>query len=247
MVNRVRRHPIPIAAHFRHSLVLAYAFSRETLEPLVPPSLELDTHGEVAFAAAAFVQTERLRPAFLPAAFGLDFFLAGYRIFVRVAAQPSLRGLYILRSDADRRSLVVLGNALTRYRYRTVDASCRLVGGSLEIQVRPGVDLAADLVAPAPLPEGSPFSDEREARRFAGPLPYTFHHERETDSLLAVRGIRSGWEPTPVAVEVRELSFFTIGRFEGAAPTLANAFYVGGVDYRWERGHLLDESAKIEA
>src|SRR5918995_1788525 len=115
MLNRLRRHPIPIAAHFRHSLVLAYAFSRETLEPLVPPSLELDTHGEVAFAAAAFVQTERLRPAFLPAAFGLDFFLAGYRIFVRVAAQPSLRGLYILRSDADRRLIVVLGNALSQW------------------------------------------------------------------------------------------------------------------------------------
>lgn len=240
MLHRLRRHPLPVAAHFRHSLVLAYAFPRETLEPLLPPPLELDTHGDRGFAAAAFVHTERLRPAFLPPALGLDFFLAGYRVFVRVAARPSLRGLYILRSDADRRSIVSLGNLLTRYRYHRVDASCRLTAGKLEIRVRPGVDVVADLSeASAPLPEDSPFPDEREARRFAGPLPYTFHHERETGSLLAVRGVRSGWEPRCVSVSVRELSFFGSGVFAEAHARLANAFYVGDVDYRWERGRLL--------
>lgn len=240
LVHRLRRHPLPIAAHFRHSLVLAYALPRERLEPLVPPSLELDARGDLGPAAAAFVETERLRPAFLPRAFGLDFFLAGYRIFVRVAAQPSLRGLYILRSDTDRRSPVVLGNALTRYRYRKVNASCCFVEGSLQIRVRPGVDLVADLAsAPAPLPASSPSSDEREARRFAGPLPYTFHHERDTGSLLAVRGVRSDWDPMPVTVSVRELAFFASGPFEDADAKLANAFYVGGVDYRWERGKVL--------
>lgn len=240
MLHRLRRNPLPIAAHFRHSLVLAYAFPRETLEPLLPTTLELDTHGESGLAAAAFVQTERLRPAFLPEALGLDFFLAGYRIFVRVAAQPSLRGLYILRSDTDRRSMVIFGNVLTHYRYRLSDASCRLTGNRLEIQIHPGVDVAADLAnGSMPLPEGSPFADEREARRFAGPLPYTFHDEQETGSLVAVRGTRSGWAPKSVAVSVRELSFFSSGPFADADARLANAFYVGGVDYRWERGRLL--------
>jgi Uncharacterized conserved protein (COG2071) len=240
MRHLLRRHPLPIAAHFLHSLVLAYALPRETLEPLLPPSLELDAHEESGLAAAAFVQTERLRPAFLPAALGLDLFLAGYRIFVRVATQPSLRGLYIVRSDTDRRSMVILGNALTSYRYRLAEASCRLEGDNLEIQIRPGVDVVADLASESvPLPDGSPFSDEHEARRFAGPLPYTFHHERETGSLVAVRGTRSGWEPRPVAVAVRELSFLASGPFGDADARLANAFYVGGVDYRWERGRLL--------
>jgi hypothetical protein len=136
--------------------------------------------------------------------------------------------------------MVIFGNAFTRYRYRLADASCRLAGDKLEIQIRPGVDVVADLAsASAPLPEGSPFSDEREARRFAGPLPYTFHHEQETDSLVAVRGTRTGCEPRPAAVAVRELAFFASGPFADADATLANAFYVGGVDYRWERGTLL--------
>jgi hypothetical protein len=236
---RLRRHPISVSAHFRHSLVLAYALPASVLEPLLPPTLEPDRHGELGFAAAAFVQTERMRPSFLPPALGLDFFLGGYRIFVRVADRPSLRGLYIIRSDTDRRLLTFFGNALTSYRYRTVDASCRCENGTLEILVRPGVRISADLSRrPAPLPPSSPFASLTEARRFAGPLPYTFHHEPETGLLLSVRGVRSSWTPEPVSVEIQELAFFTAERF-GVEPTLANAFYVGGIDYRWERGKLL--------
>jgi Uncharacterized conserved protein (COG2071) len=236
---RLRRHPIAVSAHFRHSLVLAYALPASVLEPLLPPTLEPDRHGDVGFAAAAFVQTERLRPSSFPQALGLDFFLGGYRIFVRVADRPSLRGLYILHSDTNRRLMTFLGNVFTSYRYRTVDAGFRLDGELLNVDVRPGVSITADLRRmPAPLPEGSPFRSLEEARRFAGPLPYTFHHEPETGSLLGVRGTRSTWDPQPVAVEVRELDFVSSGTFE-AEPVLANAFYVGDVDYRWERGRLV--------
>jgi hypothetical protein len=52
-----------------------------------------------------------------------------------------------------------------------------------------------------------------------------------------VRGVRSSWDPQPVSVEVHELAFFS--KLFGEAATLANAFYVEGVDYRWERGQLL--------
>jgi hypothetical protein len=237
VIDRLRRHLVPISANLRHSLVLAFAVPAEALEPMLPPTLEPDRHGNLGFVAAAFVQTEDLRPSFLPRALGLDFFLAGYRIFVRVADRPSLRGLYIVRSDTNRRLMTLLGNALTSYSYRTVDASCREENGTLEVRIRPGVDVSADLAGrPAPLPPGSPFADDAEARRFAGPLPYTFHHESRTGRLLAVRGLRSAWNPEPVSVEVRELDF--LSGFE-PAPILANAFHVGGVDYRWERGRLL--------
>jgi hypothetical protein len=236
---RLRRHPFAVSAHFRHSLVLAYALPASALEPLLPPTLEPDRHGDLGFAAAAYVQTERMRPSSFPRAVGLDFFLGGYRIFVRVADRPSLRGLYILRSDTDRRLLTFLGNLVTSYRYRTVDAGFRLDGELLHVEVRPGVSVTADLSRiPAPLPEGSPFSSLEEARRFAGPLPYTFHHEHETGRLLSVRGTRSVWDPRPVAVQVGELDFFSAGPF-GAEPILANAFYVSDVAYRWERGRLL--------
>jgi hypothetical protein len=245
MLDRLRRHPLAIEAHFRHSLVLTYAWPRRLLEPLVPPGLVLDTYRDLAFTAIALVQTERLRPAFLPASFGLDFFLTGYRIFVRVADAPSLRGLYILRSDADRRLMVVLGNLLTHYRYRLADISTEERDGRLAIQVRTrareaDLDLVVDLASrPAPLPPRSPFTDAAEARRYAGPLPYTFDYERSTGSIVAVKARRETWNPEPIAVEVREATFLESPTFSGADPVLANAFHVENVHYRWERGELL--------
>jgi Uncharacterized conserved protein (COG2071) len=242
MLHRLRRHLVPVSAHFRHSLVLAYACPAEALEQLLPARLTLDRHGHHGLAAAAFVQTEKLRPSFLPRALGTSFFLAGYRLFVRVRDSPSLRGLYVLRSDTDRRTMERLGNALTHYRYTLSEARVMEAPGRLEVEVRtPGgeadVDVVADLEAEAALPDGSPFATLDEARRFAGPLPYTFEVERETGAIVAVRGVRSGWEPRPVSVDVRQVAFFEREPFTGAV--LANAFHVANVDYRWERGRIL--------
>jgi hypothetical protein len=245
MLDRLKRHPLAVEAHFRHSLVLTYAWPRQVLEPLLPPGLLLDTHREIGFTAIALVQTERLRPAFMPASLGLDFFLTGYRIFIRVAGAPSLRGLYILRSDAGRPAMVALGNLLTHYRYRLAEITAVEGGGRLAIQVRTtarqaDVDVVADLTStPAPLPPDSPFINLAEARRYAGPLPYTFDHEPSTGSIVAVRATRRQWNPEPINVDVREATFFESPVFSGTQPTLANAFHVENVDYRWERGEIL--------
>jgi Uncharacterized conserved protein (COG2071) len=246
MLDRLRRHPLAIEAHFRHSLVLTYAWPRRLLEPLLPPGLVLDTHRDFGFTAIALVQTERLRPTFLPASLGADFFLTGYRIFVRVADAPSLRGLYIVRSDTDRRMMVALGNLLTHYRYRLAIITAEERCGRLAVRVRTtareaDLDLVADLSStPAPLPPDSPFVDVAEARRFAGPLPYTFDYERSSGSIVVVRATREHWNPEPIGVEVHEATFLDSPTFFGERPTLANAFHVENVDYRWERGELLE-------
>src|ERR1700733_3463407 len=118
MFHLLKRHPIPISAFFRHSLVLTYAFQPEVLQPLLTQGLVLDTVGEDAFLAVALVQTEHLRPSFLPSAMGKDFFLSGYRIFSRLAGgAQSKRGLRILRTDTDHPWMVCAGNLLTHYNY----------------------------------------------------------------------------------------------------------------------------------
>ncbi len=240
--ERLRRHPVPVRARFRHSLVLTYAFPRTVLERLVPPGLLLDADGGLGFAACALVQTERLRPAFAPPTFGRDFFLTGYRVFVRVARAPSLRGLLILRSDTDSRLMAALGNVLTHYRYRLAAVRVQERPAWLEIDVRTAgaeadVHVAARLDAHA-LPSSSPFATESDARRFAGPLPYTFHVEGRSGAIVAVRAVRSEWEPTSVEVDVRRSTFFERSPFDGRG-VLANAFHVAGVDYAWQRGRVL--------
>ncbi len=242
MVERLRRHPVPIVAHFRHSLVLTYAFPDDLLRPMLPPGLVLDSLDDTGFAAVALVQTERLRPSFVAARLGQSFFLSGYRIFVRRAGQPSLRGLYILRSDTDRRSMALLGNLLTHYRYRLAKVSVTERPGELEIKVltpnaEADLHVLADLESsPAPLPAGSPFRTLDAARRFAGPLPHTFDYEASTRSLIVVRATRAAWDPQPLKVDVRRATFFDRDPFRQVEPVLANAFHVAGIDYRWERG-----------
>lgn len=84
MLHVLKRHPFAVKAFFRQSLVLTYALPREVLQPLLPPGLALDTYEGYGFLAIAMVQTRGLRPTFLPGALGCDFFLSGYRIFVRL-------------------------------------------------------------------------------------------------------------------------------------------------------------------
>jgi hypothetical protein len=242
MFYRLRRHPLPISAFFTHSLVLTYAYPAKTLEPLLPPGLMVDTYGDYGFVAIAMVQTRRLHPAFLPAALGVDFFLTGYRVFTRFASKPSLRGLRILRSDTDRLLMAVSGNLLTHYSYVHCKAAMAAKGDQLRVTVRsPGaaadLDVVADLASrPAPLPAGSPFANLEDARRFAGPLPYTFDYEPETNSIVMIKATRSRWEPQPIDVVVRKATFLEHPPFSTVTPLLANAFHVENVPYRWERG-----------
>ena len=244
MRHLFQRHPFAVRAWFRHSLVLTYAFPEDVLRPLLPPGLTLDVHEGFGFLAIALVQTEGLRPAFLPRAFGQDFFLSGYRIFARhrTTAGRNLRGLRILRSDTDRLLLAKLGNFLTHYAYRVARVDWQESASRLDVKVRTphaeaDLDVSVSLGSePAAPPPGSPFADHRQARLFAGPLPFTFDYERETHSLILIEGVRQDWHPRPVSVEVRQATFLERAPFDAAPPLLANAFLVSGIPYHWRRG-----------
>jgi hypothetical protein len=241
-LHLLRRHPFAIAAHFDFSLVLTYALPATVLEAMLPPGLALDRKGKLGFLAIAMVRTRDLRPAGWPARTGRDFFLTGYRVFARLAAKPSLRGLRILRSDADSRLMVIFGNVFTRYGYSLCRVKHQRSGRRLSIDVTT-LGRVADLSLRVRLddrdapPRGSPFADLTQARRYAGPLPHTFDYEAETRSIVVVRATRGRWSPRPVSVERVRSAFLARPPFVDARPVLASAFIVEDVPYRWERGY----------
>ncbi len=243
MLYTLKRHPVPMEATLRDCLVLTYALPRETLEPLLPPGLSLDCFGDFGFLAIAVVQADHLRPAFLPPACGRSFVLAGYRIFTkfRTPQGRTLRGLFILRSDTDDRRMVTFGNLLTHYHYHLCAASFARSAKDLQINITTpdgfgDLFVRANLRTEGFLPVHSPFKTARDARRFAGPLPYTFDYEPQTNSIVVIKGVRPNWNPTLVAAEVSRCTFFDREPFRGARPMLASAFYVHDIPYRWERG-----------
>ncbi|WP_304344588.1 DUF2071 domain-containing protein [Chryseobacterium koreense] len=239
MLSFLKNHPFAVEAYFESSLVLTFAVPKEQLQNLIPECLQLDTFQDKwAFVAVAMVQTKGLRPKGFPKFMGNDFFLTGYRVFVRYTNQAgkSLRGLYILKSETDKKKMEFFGNIFTHYNYTTTDIKKNEKQRTKEIssiksKFKTTIEKTDEQIA---LPEHSPFADWKEARRFAGPLPFTFTYNQETKEVLIIEGVRQNWTPTPVKVMDYNFDFLSTIKLEN--PVLANAFIIKNIPYYWKRG-----------
>ncbi len=242
-LHLLRRHPFAVEAFFDWSLALVWSWPEEALVPLCDPGLELDTYAGQGFVAIALVKTRDLRPQGWPRWMGSDFVLVGYRLFTRYRTREGrrLRGLKVLGGGADSRRMVAMGTIFTQYRYRHLRVHLEEGPDRLAVAAEGGHEfqVIAETGGERPLapPPGSIFPDLRTARRFAGPMPYTFDHEPETNAMVRVEGVRTQWQPVPVRVEIPRNSFLEQGIFAEIGPgCLANAFLVRKVAYSWKRG-----------
>lgn len=241
----LQAHPFAVRARFEKVAAVSFAFPAEVLRPMVSEGLEIDDYEGLGFVTVAMVWTRKLRPAVFPEALGQDFFLGGYRIFTRLRDESGrrLRGLQILRSETDKARMVRSGNLLTRYHYRKVEVDITRHGHGTRVRTtlptgEPTLDLTFDESEGAALPESSPFPDWRTARRFAGPMPFTFSR-RKDGTFVVIEGSRESWTPRPVSVKHWQVGLFSEPAFAGVAPVLANAFVVEDVEYRWNKGRIV--------
>jgi uncharacterized protein YqjF (DUF2071 family) len=237
----LKNHPFAVETFFKTSLVLTYAVPKEELKELIPPCLELDEFNDQwAFIAVALVDTKRLRPKRFPSFMGNDFILAGFRVFVRYTTNTGkrLRGLYILKSETNKKKMSFFGNIFTHYNYDTTDINITTVEEKLFVRsVRSDIDI--EVIKDKPeinLPESSPFKDWKEARRFAGPLPFTFTYNSKTNEVLIIEGVRENWTPAPVEVVKSKVGFIDQKGLKGIV--LANAFIIENIPYYWKRGKI---------
>jgi len=239
MLSFLKDHPFAVEAYFESSLVLTFAVPKEQLQNLIPECLQLDTFQDKwAFVAVAMVQTKDLRPKGFPKFMGNDLFLIGFPVFVRYTNQAgkSLRGLYILKSETDKKKMEFFGNIFTHYNYTTTDINQFEQKNTKEIssnnsKFKITIDKTEEEI---PLPEHSPFADWKEARRFAGPLPFTFTYNKETKEVLIIEGVRQNWTPNPVKVIDYNFDFLSTIKLEN--PVLANAFIIKNIPYYWKKG-----------
>jgi hypothetical protein len=241
MLSFLKNHPFAVQAFFESSLVLTFAVPKEQLETTIPECLQLDTFKDKwAFIAVAMVQTKDLRPKGFPKIMGNDFFLIGYRVFVRYTNKmgKNLRGLYILKSETNSKKMELLGNIFTHYSYTTTDILQKINAGSLEIlSTKSKFSVTIDeMEEGTPLPANSPFIDWKEARRFAGPLPFTFTYNSTTKEVLIIEGVRQHWVPAPVRVINYEFEFLNSPACQGSI--LANAFMIKSIPYYWKKGKM---------
>jgi hypothetical protein len=234
-----RNHPFSVDALLEYSIVLTFAVPKEDIASLIPDPFTLDTYQDTfAFVAVAMVKTRKLRPAILPAFLGTDFFLIGYRVFVRYRnrAGANLRGLYILRSETDSTIMKLLGGLFTRYSYIKTNIRVSEDQGGLSINAMDsGFNVVTGREAEgAALPTGSPFLTWKEARRFAGPLPFTFTTDQKSKTVLIVEGQRENWVPKPLTIHSYDIPFLNQPVFN--QKVLANAFIIRDIHYHWKKG-----------
>jgi len=241
MMSFLKNHPFAVEAFFESSLVLTFAVPKEQLQSLIPECLSLDTFKDKwAFIAIAMVQTKDLRPKSFPKFMGNDFFLIGYRVFVRYTNNKgkNLRGLYILKSETDRKKMEFMGNLFTHYNYTTTDIKQIENNSTTEISSSKSKFkiTISKVQEEIPLPENSPFADWKEARRYAGPLPFTFTFNKTNKEILIIEGVRQNWTPEPVKVLDYNFGFLDSMKFEN--PVLANAFVIKNIPYYWKKGEI---------
>lgn len=169
---------------------------------------------------------------------GNDFFLIGYRIFVKYHTSygKRLRGLYIIKSETNKKKMEFFGNIFTHYKYTTTDieideTETNSIFRSKKSNFEFKVDKSLEEV---PLPAGSPFDDWKKARRYAGPLPFTFTYNEEDDSVLIIEGVRSNWKPK--AIHISDYQFEFLDSLELNGIVLANAFEITEIPYQWKKG-----------
>jgi len=242
MKNLLQNHPFAVEAFFKSSLILTFAAPIKQLQAILPICLTVDGFKERwGFVAVAIVQTKNLRPKGFHKALGKNFFLIGYRIFVRYnnTDGKNLRGLFILKSETNKKEMELLGNIFTKYSYSTTDIVTENNDDGLYRvkSIQSDLDIVVNTKeAEVQLPHSSPFKDWKEARRFAGPLPYTFSYDDVTKEVLIIEGVRQNWTPHPVKVINHHIGYLTGHEFGNLS--LANAFLIENIPYYWKKGKI---------
>jgi hypothetical protein len=131
--------------------------------------------------------------------------------------------------------MAFLGNIFTHYNYVVTDINLMATERNIEVtSLKSELAVKVKLLEGVELPKGSPFPGWKEARRYAGPLPFTFTYDKARREVLIIEGVREDWIPQPV--EVVESKIGVIDSLNLAGVRLANAFMIRNVPYYWKKG-----------
>ncbi len=229
----------PIRAHFDFFAVLFFAVDRERVRKLLPTVLNLDLFEDHALFAVAVVQTKKFRPAFLPAFLGQKFNLVGYRFLTTYQRNDgkTIRGLKIIRSQTNQKIMKWGGDRLSQYKFEYNPIVFEITGNAAKFSgngIEIGLKLHDDKAA-VPLPETSIFPTWQHARKYAGPLLYTFELDASKKQISITEGTRKNWTPKPVEVTHYQLDFLKDPMIAALNPVLSSAFIVRDIPYDWKK------------
>ena len=131
-----------------------------------------------------------------------------------------------------------LGNIFTHYNYTTTDISMKSCNGlkTISSQKSKFELIIEQSDGEVSIPKGSPFTDWKDARMFAGPLPHTFTYNKENGTVLIIEGVRQNWKPEPIKVKIYSFDYINSLKLENVI--LANAFEITNIPFYWKKGKM---------
>jgi uncharacterized protein YqjF (DUF2071 family) len=238
------KHPLPMTTTFRNCFLVNFAMAPETLARVLPPPLEPDTYDGQAFLSVVIADMEQMRPAFLPSLFGVTYQQVVYRAVVRCGDE---RGVHFLRSDADNRLMVELGNLLSFFRFHRARIVTAKGGGLHHFDLVADSRDYADIHATFDLGHSgrgvtaqSAFRSLDEAQRFLVELYMAFRQGPSPLLVDTVRIKRTPWRVRMVDAPRARFDFMDgSAAFPTGSTRLDSAIYVEDIDYYW---HTLERT-----
>lgn len=212
----------------------------------MPGGLHPLTHQGFAFLNLVISRIRRMRPTGIPAVLGLTCWHIAYRVHVRadLASDKTIAGLYFLRSEVDRGSLVIPGNVLTDFRFNKASIRASVDGALFRLEIAETPDGIADAeVVIETAPDGedevsSPFRtlDERESILKYAPFGLSIDRSGHELKVAEVQRDEGRWEERRVRVRTAEWEY--LKRTIPGEARLVRATQVMPIDYRWRIGRL---------
>lgn len=239
----VPKHPLPMRTVFRDCYLANFAVDPEVMRRLLPAPIEPALYEEAAFLSVVIGNMDRMRPAFLPRAFGVTYNQVVYRAVVRCRGET---GVHFLRSDADSRLMSFAGDWLTFFRFHHSQVSYRQEDGLAHFDLRARPEHRADIHATFDLaragtemPTNSRFASLPEAQAFLVELFAAFAHDPVSDRVSTVRIRRGEWTIHVVPDRRASYEFMDGSRlFPSGSAHLDSVFYVREIPYYW---HTLEK------
>lgn len=239
------KHSFPVKAILKRTITLTYQFNPTNYSIKLPAGCFLELKNERAFLILAFVETEKMRPAFIPALIGRNFNLLGIRVIVNWYDENKRlkRGLYVLKSITDSRLMAKMGNMMTGYHFEYSPITWNFNKNECCIEVQNlvfKVDLS-DYKEEIGLPKESVFLNWKEARKYAGPMKYTCVHSKTVDEMLIVEGVKESWIPRPIKL--------ISGNWDKLNSIfkelkLCAVFEIKEIPYHWKKGRIVQMNKK---
>lgn len=230
--------PPVLRATIERRLLVNYRVDPDVLASILPPPFRPALVSGSGMAGICLIRLGDIRPAGVPAVFGLSAENAAHRVAVEWDAPGGpVGGVYIPRRDTSSRLVALLGGRafpgwhhLARFEAEEDAGRCRIRMDSRDGEISVSVSARG---AEGPM-AGSVFASTDEASAFFRCAPVGYAATPRPGTFDGVELGTCGWGMRAMAVEDARSSFFDdAGRFPPGTVTLDSAFLMEGLETTW--------------